>query len=98
MSRYSQVIEGESGLLDYLPIDAEWLLSDRSGNNQGGVAGGGITIGGAGGPGDLSATDFDGVDDRVTTGLSPFVSGSTRTFEGWANRDTSASADVLFGG
>jgi hypothetical protein len=45
-----------------------------------------------------TATSFDGTDDRVTTTYNPFTNGTTRTYMGWANRTTSATADTLFAG
>lgn len=75
--------------------------TDQSGNARNGTGAGGITIGGQS-PGALvgdtdAATDFDGTDDRITSSYAPFTAGSTITVEGWAWRDTSSGADVLFG-
>jgi hypothetical protein len=36
--------------------------------------------------------------NSTSTMLGPFENGSTSTFEGWANRDTDTSLDMLFGG
>lgn len=87
----------------YWPLDATLNVNDGSGNGRGGTAGGGISFG-TFSPGALlgsaaTATDFDGVDDRITAGgYNPFVNGSNRTFAGWAYRDgAGASTDTLFG-
>lgn len=83
----------------FLLLDAVDGLIDASGNARNGTAAGGVTIGGASGPGDsFGATDFDGVDDRVTSTYNPFVNGSTRTFFGWGNRDTHAANMALMAG
>jgi len=54
-----------------LPLGATAPLTDLSGNTRNGTAAGGLTAGGyTPGPlaaGDEGATDFDGVDDRITT-------------------------------
>lgn len=76
--------------------------TDQSGNSRDGTASGGITIGGVS-PGAIigdtdAATDFDGSNDKITSSYNPFANGSTRTFEGWAYRDTSSGSDSLFGG
>jgi hypothetical protein len=91
MSRYSQLIESESGLLAYLPLDSEYLLADRSGNNYGGTAQGGVTPGTRNGPFELSSTDFDGVDDHISTPLANRYNLATNpragagATTGWAN-------------
>ena len=54
-----------------LPLDSANGLNDISGNGRNGTAAGGLTVGGyadAPGPTDGdTATDFDGIDDRITT-------------------------------
>lgn len=83
----------------YLPLDATDGLTDQSGNGRNGTGVGGVTVGGVLGPGDaLTATDFDGVDDWITTTYAPDALGSTRTYELWINRDTGTTVDALFAG
>lgn len=85
----------------FLPLGASSGLTDLSGNARNGTAAGGVTVGGATGPltvSDGGATDFDGTDDRITTTYNPFANSATRTFMGWAYRDTSSSNDCLLGG
>jgi hypothetical protein len=75
--------------------------TDLSGNGRNGTAQGGVTIGGATGAiaGDAdAATDFDGSSDYVSSTYKPFINSTTRTFEGWAWRDSSAATSTLFGG
>lgn len=74
---------------------------DLSPNGNNGTAAGGITIGGATGAisGDADkATTFDGVDDQITSGYSPFVAANQRTLIGWANRANTAANHTIFGG
>jgi Concanavalin A-like lectin/glucanases superfamily len=75
-------------------------LVDQSGNARNGTAVGGLTVGGVAGAlaDDIdAATDFDGVDDRVTSTYNPFVNGTTRTFAGVAWRDNLSAQHALFG-
>ena len=76
-------------------------LADRSPHDRNGTPLGGVTVGGEqDGPTDYfdaRATQFDGVDDRITSAYNPFVGPSGRTFVGWTRRDTDATADLLFG-
>ena len=83
----------------YLPLGAESGLTDRSGNGRHGAAVGGVTIGGGPSAGDASvfgtSTDFDGVDDKITTAYNPFANGTARTFA-WAMKlDTLPSAGTV---
>lgn len=67
IASYKELILADAPLI-YLPLDAVDGLTDLSGYGWNGTAAGGVSIGGASGPGDaLTATDFDGTDDRVTT-------------------------------
>jgi hypothetical protein len=85
-----------------LSLGATSGLTDLSGNGNHGTAAGGVTVGGATGPltiDDDGATNFDGTNDRITTAAaSVFANTSTRTFMGWANRDTTSGYHTLFGG
>lgn len=77
----------------YWPLDSVDGATDLTGNGHDGTGGGGISIGGfAFG----TSTDFDGTDDRITSGWSPYVNGTSRTFIGQAWRDTSTTADTVF--
>lgn len=100
MGYYSDVIiaDGGANLLGYWTHDAEFGITDKAPVPHNGVAGGGVTIGGVAGPGELTATDFDGSNDRVTTTLNAFTNGTVRTFEWWANRDTNGTDDSILGG
>jgi hypothetical protein len=100
MSDYSALViaDGGASLNQFLPLDAQYAAIDQSGNGRSGTPVGGVLLGAVPGPGELTASDFDGVNGRVTSTFSPFVNGSTKTFEGWANRRTSTTADALFGG
>lgn len=84
----------------FLPLTKTAPLTDLSGNARNGTAGGGLTAGGyTPGPlaaGDNGATNFDGINDKVTTTYDPFVNATTRTFMGWAYRDSAAANGVLF--
>lgn len=80
----------------FLTLGASNGLLDQTGNGRDGTAVGGITVGGATGPGDLGATQFDGVDDAIATAYNPFSNGEVKTFFGWAWRDNSAALHTLF--
>lgn len=88
------------------PLDRLYAGKDISSNRNDGASSGGISIGSfddspggiAGPPGAQRCTDFDGGNDQITTAYNPYVAGSVRSFCAWANRDTSSSADCLFGG
>ena len=82
----------------YWALDEDNGITDLSGNGRNGTANGGVTIGGdAGLFGVNQGTNFDGTNDNITSSYAPFTNGTTRTFMGWAYRDTSGSYDVLFG-
>lgn len=84
----------------YWPLDSTYGATDQSGNSRNGSASGGITIGGfADSPiaDEATCTDFDGSNDAITSSYDPYVDGTTRTFSGWAYRDTSATQDNLIG-
>src|SRR4051812_20920025 len=82
----------------YIPADATDGTLDQSGNGRDGTAVGGPTIGSIAGPGDvLTATNFDFVDDRVTTAYSNFVNGNVYTWEWWQNRTDTAAEHVPIG-
>lgn len=80
----------------FLTLGSSNGLTDQTGNARDGIAAGGVTVGGAVGPGDLGATQFDGVDDAVTTTYNPFSNGEIKSFFGWAYRDSSAAVHTLF--
>lgn len=84
----------------YLTLGPTDGLTDQSGNGRNGTGGGGITVGGstvltADG---LTSTNFDGTDDKITTGYNPFAQNSARTFMGFAMRDTHDNNDTIFSG
>lgn len=85
----------------YWPLDATYGIVDQSGSGRNGSEGAtGVSIGGF--PGspivtETTSTDFDNVNDRVTSIYTPFANGTTRTFAGWAYRDTSSGVDTIFG-
>jgi len=87
-----------------LPLGVSAGGTDLTTNARNGTAAGGVTIGGIAansGPlvrSDAGATDFDGTDDRITTAYNPFTNSTSRTYMGWAKRDTSSSVDTIFGG
>lgn len=74
--------------------------TDQSGNGRDGTGAGGITIGAAASltADGTASTNFDGVDDRITSTYAAFTAGSTRTFFAVASRDTSGSEDTIVGG
>lgn len=84
----------------YWPLDATYGVNDQSsGGTNDGTAAGGATVGGfAGSPisGETTSTDLDGTDDRINSSYNPFTNGTTRTYTGWAYRDTSTSDDRIF--
>lgn len=98
MSDYSSLIIAESGLLGYWPLDAEFGVTDKSTGGHNATAVGSPTVGGATGPGGHTATTLNGSTQCFTTAEAAYVNGTVRTFEGWANRNTSTTTDVLFGG
>lgn len=94
---YKERVLSREGLLHYWPADAEDGLVDRMGGDPL-VAQGGVTVGGASGPGDaLTLSALDGADDLF---LTPFVfeNGAVYTFELWLRRTADTDADALFGG
>jgi hypothetical protein len=104
MSAYSTLIEAESGLLFFTPLDAEFGAVDRGPLAKTVTAQGGATAGGATGPGDLTLADLDGSNDYYSTnwdssaaaGSRPFENGTVRTFEWIAKRDTNGTVDYIF--
>ena len=72
-----------------------------SGNSRNGTGAGGISIGGfSDSPisGGSKCTDFDGADDKITSGYTGcFTNGSPTTFEGWAKRDVRTAYHQIFG-
>lgn len=88
-----------SGPLLYWRLGVNGLV-DQSGNAKHGTAAGGVVVGGV--PGALpddndTATDFDGVDDRISSTYNPFTNGLTRTFAGLLWRDVTSPLNVVFG-
>jgi hypothetical protein len=81
----------------YWTLDNATLAADQSGNGNNGTAAGGVTIGGSAATPftGQTTTNFDGTDDRVvindTTGF--YTQSTTRTFTGWALRDTTAGTN-----
>lgn len=72
-------------------------ITDQSGNGRNGTGVGSIAIGAiTAGPLGGSATDFDGVDDSITSTYAPYAVGSSRTFEAWVKRDADTGTDVIF--
>jgi hypothetical protein len=99
MSVYSTAIQALSPSL-YWTLDGVTGVTDQSGNSRNGTGAGGITIGSNSGSsivGETTSTDFDGVDDIVTSTYTPFVNGRVTTFCGWALRDTSTAGNTFFG-
>lgn len=82
----------------FLTLGAANGLVDQTGLGRDGTAVGGVVVGGAVGPGDLGATQFDGVDDAITTSYNPFSNVETKTFFGWGYRDNNTNNAALFGG
>lgn len=101
MSAYSDLIVADGPGL-YWTLDALTGATDLSGNGRNGTGAGGVTIGGfADGPiigAHKSSTDFDGIANLITSPYACFVGGSTRSFEGWVNRDVNANFNIIFGG
>ena len=84
----------------YWALNATTGATDLSGNARNGTGGGGVTVGAnATSPlnGGSASTDLDGSDDKVSSTYAPFTNGTTRTYTGWAWRDSATYAD-LFGG
>jgi hypothetical protein len=99
-SSYADSLVG-TGRAILLPLCGSSPLTDLSGNSRNGTAvsftpgtftPGPLTVD------DEGASDFGGTNDYITTTYNPFTNGTTRTFMGWAYRDSSATADTLFGG
>jgi parallel beta-helix repeat protein len=83
-----------------------WRLDESSGTQaldstgaHNGTYAGGVSLnqGGVTPDGD-AAVLLNGTDGRITTSYNPFASGSARTFEGWAKRNSSTTNDALLGG
>jgi hypothetical protein len=47
---------------------------------------------------DDGAVNLNGTSQYISSSYNPFANGTTRTFEGWANRDTETTLDTLVGG
>jgi hypothetical protein len=85
-----------------------WRLGEASGttandettNNRNGTYVGSPTLGAPGAlAGDSNtAVALNGSTQEITSTYSPFTNGTTRSYEGWAYRNTSSSYDALFGG
>ena len=110
LSAPTQVVLGQAAYSQRILADTPalyWRLGESAGtnaddetaNNRDGTYNGGFTLAVAGAiAGDSnSAVDLQTNGD-VRSSYSPFVTSSTRSFEGWAKRDTSASAQALIGG
>lgn len=97
IASYKELILADAPLL-YIPLDGVDGVTDATGNGRDGTAVGGPTIGGIAGPGDaLTATNFDFVDDRVTTAYSNFANGNVYTWEWWQKRTDQAAEHVPIG-
>lgn len=77
--------------------------ADASGNSRPGTAGAGITFGvsgalGSSGDNDTAALFTGTSTGEITSSYAPFVSGSQRTFMGWANQSALAGNQALFTG
>jgi hypothetical protein len=74
-------------------------LNDLSPNNRDGTGQGSITIGAGASLNSASeaSTVFDGVNDRVTFGFSPFVNGQPLSLWGWMNWDGTNALHTIFG-
>lgn len=112
MSRYSDLIvaDGGSNLLGLWPSDAAHVDPNNPTIDvnlgqvaQNAIAAGGVLLGGATGPGELTATDFDGTDDRLTTAwtlrrnlISNPVAGAGAT-TGWTNSGLATMAAITLG-
>lgn len=84
----------------YWRLDDLFGAADLSGNGRGGTGAGSILLGAEDGPLAFErsvATGFDGIDDRIDSGYSPFTSGTARTFAGWARRANDAANHTLLG-
>lgn len=102
MSAYSDLLATLSPSL-YWPLDATNGVTDQSGNGRNGTASGpSIGAHSATFPPilgeDGTCTDFDGLDDMVTSSYSPWTNGTVRTHLGWAWRDDTAAYHALIGG
>jgi RHS repeat-associated protein len=76
--------------------------ADSSGSGHAGSYVGSPTLGTDGALIDDDADDgavrLDGANQHVASSYSPFANGTTRTFEGWANRESESTLDMLIGG
>jgi hypothetical protein len=74
--------------------------TDASGAGHTGTYNGGFALGQGGALAGSSnaSVDVNGTNGRVNSTYNPFANGGVITVEGWANRDTSTTDDVLFGG
>lgn len=95
---YSDVVLGDAPSLYWRLGEAPGAgaVLDSTVNNRDGTVSG-ATLGEAGALiGDSNtAVSFDGVDDRIVSGYSPFVNGTDRTYEWWQNRDVDTGRYVL---
>lgn len=106
--RYGELIRSESGLLFYAPLGDIYGLTDRSGYGRDATNVGGMTIGGAAGPGRLKATAMSGAGQRFSTlwrqgrNLSTNPKAATLATTNWANNgcatfDTTGALPTLSG-
>ncbi len=97
---YPEAVENDSPALYWrLGETSGRVAQDDTGNGRDGTYRGKPKLGAPGAlPGDAdTAADLDGTQSVQTTDYDPFVNGATRTFEGWAWRDSNRNADTLFG-
>lgn len=99
---YSTVVSADSPALWYRTNESEGTTAaDSSGHSRTGTYGAGVTLGQTSlltnEPGNKSILLSGTSTGRITTTYNPFAAGSTRTFEGWARRSSSAAQDTLMG-
>lgn len=101
--RYAQVVQSDRPAAYWrLGDDTDAAAADSSGNTNQGSYVGLPALNAAGAPagsddGD-GAIDLNGSNQLVATTYSPFVNGTARTFEGWANRDAYNTYYMLLAG
>lgn len=100
LTAYGQLVKSLNPDL-YWALDNKSRGSDLSGNNRHGTGVGTITLGAAETnpiTGETHSTDLNGTDAYISSTYSPFTAATTRTFAGWAYRESSDGADTLVAG
>lgn len=99
---YAPTVLGDSPSLYWrLGESSGTTANDETANNNDGTYGAGVTLGETGalfGDADTAVDIASGATGVVTCSYSPFAAGSVRTFEGWANLDTTGPYQMLFTG